>query len=90
MGTFFSREGRARADVLSLLQPRLGRRRLPLRHEGRRGGEGVDHAAHHLGLDALDVDLDHVRRRQVEDRRTLADPVPEDGEVHVMQALSGG
>jgi len=28
--------------------------------------------------------------RQVRDRRGLSDPVPEGGEVYVMQALSGG
>ena len=31
-----------------------------------------------------------VNGQQVRDRRQLTDHVPEDGEVHVMQALSGG
>jgi hypothetical protein len=31
-----------------------------------------------------------VNGRQVEDRERLTDPVPPDGEVYVMQALSGG
>ena len=31
-----------------------------------------------------------VNGRAIRDRATLTDPVPEDGEVYVMQALSGG
>lgn len=31
-----------------------------------------------------------VNGRQIKDRRGLGDPVPDGGEVHVMQALSGG
>lgn len=31
-----------------------------------------------------------VDGRQIQDRQHLSDPVPADGEVYVMQALSGG
>jgi len=31
-----------------------------------------------------------VDGRQIQDRKHLSDPVPADGEVYVMQALSGG
>ncbi len=31
-----------------------------------------------------------VNGKQIRDRITLSDPVPADGEVYVMQALSGG
>jgi molybdopterin synthase sulfur carrier subunit len=31
-----------------------------------------------------------VNGEPIRDRETLTDPVPEDAEVHVMQALSGG
>ena len=31
-----------------------------------------------------------VNGEQISDRETLSDPVPADGEVYVMQALSGG
>jgi len=31
-----------------------------------------------------------VNGRQIKDRVLLTDPVPADGDVHVMQALSGG
>lgn len=31
-----------------------------------------------------------VNGEQIDDRETLSDPVPEDGEIYVMQALSGG
>ncbi len=31
-----------------------------------------------------------VNGTQIQDRTTLSDPVPEDGEVYVIQALSGG
>lgn len=31
-----------------------------------------------------------INGRQIEDRLHLSDPVPADGEIYVMQALSGG
>jgi hypothetical protein len=31
-----------------------------------------------------------VDGKRIEDRVTLSDPVPEDGEIYVLQALSGG
>lgn len=31
-----------------------------------------------------------VNDRQIQDRVALSDPVPEDGEIYIMQALSGG
>lgn len=31
-----------------------------------------------------------INGRQIEDRERLSDPVPDDAEVYIMQALSGG